>query len=124
MLVKRILPNISSNKMDESKDFYLNFIGLNLVMDMHWVLTFASPSNPTAQINIVKSDNLFVSNDHVTISVEVSDVDNLYEKAKKLNYEITYPLTNEPWGSIRRFWVKDPNGITLNLMAHIEQQPD
>ena len=118
MEIKRILPNISSNKIDESNEFYKNFLGLNLVMDMHWVLTFASTSNPTAQINIVKSDNLFISNDHVTISIEVSDVDGLYEKAKNLNYEIAYPLTNELWGPVRRFWVKDPNGITLNLMAH------
>ena len=118
MQIRRILPNISSNKMEESKDFYTNFLGLNIVMDMHWVLTFASPSNPTAQINIVKSEKDFISNDHITISIEVSEVDRLYEKAKELNYEITYPLTDEPWGPVRRFWVKDPNGITINLMTH------
>ena len=118
MEIRRIIPNISSTKMEESKDFYTNFLGLHIVMDMHWVLTFGSSSNPTAQINIVKSENSFISNDHVTISIEVSDVDSLYEKAKALGYEITYPLTNETWGPVRRFWVKDPNGITVNLMAH------
>jgi predicted enzyme related to lactoylglutathione lyase len=118
MDIRRIIPNISSNKMDESKEFYLNFLGLNIVMDMHWVVTFASLSNPTAQINIVKSDNQFSSNDHVTITIEVSDVDSLYEKAKESGYEITYPITNETWGPVRRFWVRDPNGITINLMAH------
>ena len=96
MEIKRIIPNISSTKMEESKDFYTNFLGLNIVMDMHWVLTFASPTNPTAQINIVKSEKNFISNAHVTISIEVADVDSLYEKAKELDYEITYPLTNEP----------------------------
>lgn len=120
MDIRRIIPNISSNKMDESQEFYLNFLGLTIVMDMHWVVTFASPSNPTAQINIVKSDNQFSSNDHVTITIEVSDIDSLYEKANQLGYEITYPITNEPWGPVRRFWVKDPNGITINLMAHIK----
>jgi hypothetical protein len=72
-------------------------------MDMHWVVTFASQSNPTAQINIVKSDVQFLTNDHVTITIEVSDVDNFYEKAKQLKYEITYPITNEPCGSVRSF---------------------
>jgi predicted enzyme related to lactoylglutathione lyase len=121
MEIKRIIPNISSTKMEESREFYTNFLGLNIVMDMHWVLTFASPSNPTSQINIVKSEKSFVNNDHVTISIEVSDVDTLYEKAKELNFEIAYPLTNEPWGLVRRFWVKDPNGITINLMAHRQE---
>jgi predicted enzyme related to lactoylglutathione lyase len=118
MDIRRIIPNISSNNMDESKEFYLNFLGLNMVMDMHWVITFASPTNPTAQINIVKSDLQFSTNDHVTITIEVSDVDSLYEKAKQHKYEITYPITNEPWG-VRRFWVRDPNGVTINLMTHI-----
>ncbi len=121
MEIKRIIPNISSTKMEESKDFYTNFLGLLIVMDMHWVLTFASPSNPSAQINIVKSEKDFISNDHITISIEVADVDSLYEKAKKAGYEITYPLTNETWGPVRRFWVKDPNGITINLMAHRQE---
>ena len=98
----------------------MNFLGLDVVMDMHWVVTFASPSNPTAQLNIVKSDTDFISNDHVTITMEVSEVDALYARAKELGYEITYPLTTEPWGPVRRFWVKDPNGITLNLMAHVK----
>jgi predicted enzyme related to lactoylglutathione lyase len=117
MNIKRIIPNISSQKMGESREFYANFLGLNTVMDMQWVITFASPSNPTAQINVVKSDNEFSSNDQITISVEVSDIDHLYNKAKQLHYEITYPITDEPWG-VRRFWVKDPNGVTINLMMH------
>jgi predicted enzyme related to lactoylglutathione lyase len=120
MDIRRIIPNISSNKMNESKEFYLNFLGLNIVMDMHWVVTFASPSNPTAQINIVKSDAQFLKNGHVTIRIEASDVDSLYEKAKRLKYEITYPITNEPRGPVRRFWVRDPNGVTINLMTHID----
>lgn len=59
MDIKRIIPNISSNKMEESKEFYLNSLDLNIVMDMYWVVTFASPSNPTSQLKIVKSDKNF-----------------------------------------------------------------
>lgn len=43
----------------------------------------------------------------------------MYEKAKLLNYEIPYPITNEPWG-VRRFFVKDPNGVTINVMSHFQ----
>jgi len=28
-----------------------------------------------------------------------------------------YPLTDEPWG-VRRFFVRDPNGVVLNVMSH------
>jgi predicted enzyme related to lactoylglutathione lyase len=119
MTIKRIVPNISSNKLEESKEFYINFLGLTLAMDMKWVLTFVSGSNPTAQITIVQSDKEDNSSSNITLSIEVSDIDELYEKAKALNYEIIYEITNEPWG-VRRFFVKDPNGVTINLMTHIK----
>ena len=118
MEIKRIVPNISSNSMEESRKFYSDFLGLKIVMDMEWILTFASVSNPTAQISIVKNDkpNVFVSD--ITISIEVNDIDALYKKAVALDYKIPYSITNEPWG-VRRFFVKDPNNVIINIMFHL-----
>ena len=48
----------------------------------------------------------------------MTNIDELYEKTKSNNYEITYPITNEEWG-VRRFFVKDPNGALINLMSHL-----
>ncbi|HFA49410.1 MAG TPA: hypothetical protein ENJ95_10390 [Bacteroidetes bacterium] len=45
------------------------------------------------------------------------DIVTLYNKAKTMGIEITYPITDEPWG-VRRFFVKDPNGVTVNIMCH------
>jgi uncharacterized glyoxalase superfamily protein PhnB len=28
-----------------------------------------------------------------------------------------HPLTEEPWG-VRRFFVRDPNGVVVNVVAH------
>jgi uncharacterized glyoxalase superfamily protein PhnB len=33
--------------------------------------------------------------------------------------EIVYLLANEPWG-VRRFFVRDPNGVVVNVMCHRE----
>jgi predicted enzyme related to lactoylglutathione lyase len=93
---RRIVSNINSNKFVESKKFYHEFIGMKLVMDMGWVLSFASDTNPTAQICIVKADN--ANNANMSLSIEVSDVDALYESSKLHRYEIAYHITNEPWG--------------------------
>ena len=120
MSIRRIVPNISSTKLDESREFYMNFLGLRLVMNMDWILTFASDTNETAQISIVKGDNLSELNTDITLSIEVSDIDGLYEKAKAMRYEIPYEIASEPWG-VRRFFVKDPNGVTINLMTHLKQ---
>ncbi len=120
MTIRRVVPNIHSNKLEESKRFYKNFLGMKLAMEMEWVLTFVSEDNPTAQVTIVKSDGVEMSQSNITLSIEVSDVDILYQKAEELNYEITYEIKDEPWG-VRRFWVKDPNGVTINLMKHTKE---
>ena len=37
MEIRRIVPNINSSNFEESKKFYKDFLGLNLVMDMDWI---------------------------------------------------------------------------------------
>ncbi|HWV70595.1 MAG TPA: VOC family protein [Pseudosphingobacterium sp.] len=116
----RIVPNIYSNDVEKSKQFYVEFLELNLVMNMGWILTFASKENPTAQISIFQNDKKEeLDNTAIFLSIEVSDIDKLYERAKKQNWKIVYPITDEPWG-VRRFFVKDPNGATINLLAHLK----
>tara|TARA_B100000949_G_scaffold173881_1_gene154405 strand:- start:234 stop:518 length:285 start_codon:yes stop_codon:yes gene_type:complete len=94
----------------------MDFLGMELVMDIGWVITFASKENPTAQINIFKNDKPIV--DASFISIEVSNVDQLYKQAQENKFSIVYELRNESWG-VRRFFVKDPNGATINLLSHL-----
>jgi uncharacterized glyoxalase superfamily protein PhnB len=116
--VFRIVPNIYSDNMKESKKFYIQFLQSDLVMDMQWILTFASKTNPSAQISILKNETKHkIDNQNTFLSIEVSNVDELYHRAKEHNYEIPYELTDEDWG-VRRFFVKDPNGATLNIVMH------
>ena len=52
MTVRRIVPDIKSKYLDDSRVFYVDFLGLKVAMDLGWVVTFVSPSNPTAQISV------------------------------------------------------------------------
>jgi uncharacterized glyoxalase superfamily protein PhnB len=49
--------------------------------------------------------------------VSSSDVDAVHAEAVRRGVELVHPLTEEPWG-VRRFFVKDPNGVVLNLASH------
>lgn len=118
MKIRRIVPDISSTDLEKSKKFYVDFIGLKLAMDMGWILTFISESNPTAQINILKTDQPTIDNPNVALSIEVADVDGLFKIALAEKMEIVYPLKTEYWG-VKRFFVKDPNGVTVNIMCHL-----
>jgi catechol 2,3-dioxygenase-like lactoylglutathione lyase family enzyme len=116
MSVRRVVPDIKSRHLEESRAFYVEFLGLELAMDLGFVMTFVSPSNPTAQITVVRDegDSTVLPN----VSVEVADVDRVHQRAVERGLEIVYPLTTEPWG-VRRFFVVDPNGTILNVLSHL-----
>ena len=115
MNIRRVVPDINSDHIEESRDFYAGFLGFQIAMDMGWVVTFASRSNPTAQVTVMRSEPSGVV--HPQISIEVDDVDQAHTMAIKRNLKIVYPLVDEPWG-VRRFFVADPNGVVINVLSH------
>jgi predicted enzyme related to lactoylglutathione lyase len=115
MSVRRIVPNINAADPQASKPFYENVLGLRTAMDMGWIVTFASPSNPAAQVSVVAAGDR--DEPHADISIEVEDVDACHAAAKLEGYSVVYPLTDEPWG-VRRFFVQDPNGAIVNVLSH------
>ena len=115
MGVRRILPDFKAPDPKAAAEFYADVLGLEVAMDLDWVVTYADPGNPSAQINVMREDESApVVPD---VSIEVDDVDSAYEAATKSSAEIVHPLTDEPWG-VRRFFVRDPNGRVLNILSH------
>jgi catechol 2,3-dioxygenase-like lactoylglutathione lyase family enzyme len=114
--IRRVVPNLKGQKMAESRAFYVDVVGLELGMDMGWILNFGSPDNPTAQISIITKDATGPM--HPDVSIEVDDLDAVHDRAVASGAEIVYPPTVEPWG-VRRFWVRDPNGAVINILTHV-----
>jgi hypothetical protein len=54
--VSRVVPHIQSEHLDESREFYVGLLGFTVVMDMGWIMTFASPTHPTAQLTVLRHD--------------------------------------------------------------------
>jgi predicted enzyme related to lactoylglutathione lyase len=116
MGVRRVVPDFHAEDPAAGADFYSEVLGLELAMDMDWVVMFAAPGNPTAQILVMRDDaSASVRPD---ASIEVDDVDAAYAAARRRGCEILHPLTDEPWG-VRRFFVRDPGtGKVLNILTH------
>lgn len=104
--------------MDESREFYTGLLGFRVAMDMGWIVTLASPDNPTAQLSLVRGERAVSAKENVTLTIEVGDVDAVHAEAVSRGYNIIYPLTNESWG-VRRFHLTDPNGMVINVMSHL-----
>jgi hypothetical protein len=53
------------------------------------------------------------------VVAQVADVDAIHAQAVRRGLELVYPLTDEPRG-VRRFLVKDPNGLVLTWPVSVE----
>ncbi len=108
-----MVPNLATGDVGRARDFYVDLLGFDVAMDLGWIVTLASPSNETAQVSLQQDGAQ--GGPHLTI--EVDDVDEVYTAARREGLEIVRPLTDEAWG-VRRFFVRDPDGVVVNVMAH------
>jgi catechol 2,3-dioxygenase-like lactoylglutathione lyase family enzyme len=113
MTIRRATPDIRTTDLAASRDFY-RLLGFQEAMDLGWVVTMASPSNPTAQVLLIGPDAERLQPD---MSVEVDDVDAVHAEVLAAGADIVYPLRDEPWG-VRRFFVRDPSGTIVNVVSH------
>jgi catechol 2,3-dioxygenase-like lactoylglutathione lyase family enzyme len=118
MSVLRVVPNIrtgTSAQTGRSTEFY-GLLGFEEVMDLGWITTLASPTDPTsAQVSFLTAD--LTAPVVADISVEVDDVDAVHAAVLASGAQIVYPLRDEEWG-VRRFFVRDPNGRVVNVLSH------
>jgi predicted enzyme related to lactoylglutathione lyase len=114
MTVKRIKPNIRSERFDESRAFYQDVVGLTEHGGLDWILFFGTDRREV-QLSVMSLD--VKAGVHPDISIEVDDVDEVFARAVAAGAEIVYPLTDEDWG-LRRFFVRDPNGTVINVTQH------
>jgi catechol 2,3-dioxygenase-like lactoylglutathione lyase family enzyme len=111
--IRRAVPNIRADRPGETRDFFVDLLGFEVTMDMDWIVTVASPSDPAVQVGIIGNDDPAAPG----ISVEVPDVDAVHARALEQGLEIAYPLRDEDWG-VRRFMLREPSGTIVNVLSH------
>jgi catechol 2,3-dioxygenase-like lactoylglutathione lyase family enzyme len=111
--IGRAVPNIRSDQPAETRDFFVELLGFEVAMDIGWIVTVASPADPSVQVNVIGNDDPAAPG----ISVGVDDVDDVHAKAVAQGREIVYPLRDEDWG-VRRFMLREPSGTVVNVVSH------
>lgn len=115
MAVTRIVPDITSDDISRSKEFY-RLLDLEERMDLGWVVILGPPERPDAQLLLMGRDESAPVNPDISIGVD--DVDAAHEKMLTAGVEIVHSLRDEPWG-VRRFFVRDPNGKVVNIVQNV-----
>lgn len=115
MGVRRIVANIAAENVAAAKVFYGELLELRLVMDHGWIQTFEADGMASPQISIATEGG---SGTPVPdLSIEVDDVDAVYRRAIDMGLRVIHGICDEPWG-VRRFYVRDPFGRLVNVLAH------
>lgn len=116
MQVRRIVTNLAVADGEQARRFYQQVLGLEVLMDHGWIQTLGSDARMAVQLSLAAEGG---SDTAVPLlSVEVDDLDEALRRAQAAGAPIVYGPAVEPWG-VRRFYVRDPLGNTLNILQHI-----
>ena len=116
MQVKRIVANIATKDLDAAKRFYEGVLGLDVLMNHGWIVTYGNSDKMTVQIGIAREGG---SGTPVPdLSIEVDDVDAALRRMREAGFAVEYGPADEPWG-VRRFFVRDPFSKLVNILMHL-----
>lgn len=119
---------IITEKINETKDFYVNKLGFGVTFENEFYLLLHTPNkqalvsfllpNHTTQQPIFQSA---FTGKGVYLTIEVDNVDFVYKELKDKGVPIEIDIRNEVWGD-RHFAIVDPNGIGIDIVTYT--QPD
>ena len=115
MTVRRVVANIAAENVAAAQAFYGDVLGMQVVMDLGWIMTFAAEALATPQVSVASEGGSGTS--VPDLSIEVDDLDAVYARVSAGGFAVEYGPTVEPWG-VRRFFVRDPFGRLVNILAH------
>jgi len=116
MAVRRIVANIATPDPQAAAAFYEGLLGLKIVMDHGWIVTFAADEvSAMPQVSFASEGGN--GTPVPDLSIEVDDVDAIHARAIEAGLDIVYGIVDEPWG-VRRFFVRDPFGKIVNILSH------
>ena len=115
---------IITEKLAETKTFYTEPLEFGVTFENDFYLLLHTP-NKSAELGFLLPNHpsqkpifqIAFTGKGVYLTIEVEDVDQIYEqlKAKGMSFEVD--IRDEPWGD-RHFAIVDPNGIGIDIVTY------
>lgn len=122
MDIQSISTCITTEKVAESRDFYVMHFNAKVTFDCGWYVNLQfGRKTTTMQFMAPQPGQSLCNTAGLTYNFEVKDVDAEYADLTSAGLQPVMPLADHPWGD-RGFSVLDPNGITLYIYS--EREPD
>ncbi len=118
MIANTLSPCIATEKVEESRDFYVKHFGAKVTFDCGWYVNM--------QIGKETSELQFMAPREpgppacnpagLMYNFSVDDVDAEHDRLTAAGLTPIMPLEDHPWGD-RGFAILDPNGVTLYIYS-------
>jgi uncharacterized glyoxalase superfamily protein PhnB len=131
---RSLFPMIITPALTAARDFYVQHLGFQVVFDADWYVQLHAPrvdNGVPVELAFMVPDlpsQLFplrpaFNGQGMIVTIEVSDVDALYQELREAGYEMLVELQDEPWGQ-RHFLLRDPSGTLLDVVKSIPPSPE
>lgn len=115
---------ILTEKLEATKKFYTEVLDFGVSFENEFYLLLHTP-NQQAELSFLlpnhPSQNPFFHAPYagkgMYLTIEVEDVDKIYEDIKAKGVAIKVEIRDEPWGD-RHFAIEDPNGIGIDIVRY------
>jgi len=119
---------IITTKLAESKAFYTKNLGFGVTFENEFYLLLHTP-NHEAEISFLLPNHPSqlpfyhkpFQRQGIYLTIEVDNVDEIYEEMKNKGVEIKVEIRNEFWGD-RHFSIEDPNGVIVDFVKYSPPQ--
>ncbi len=115
---------ILTEKLKETKAFYTKYLDFGVTFENEFYLLLHTP-NRQAELSFLLPNHPTQAEffhapfqgQGMYLTIEVEDVDTLYDRMKTMGIDIKVDLRDEPWGD-RHFAIQDPNGIGIDIVRY------
>ena len=126
MLTRRMDLTISTNKLEQSREFYRDYLGFELVFENDNYIEMLAQGSTTMGVSFVTpelSGGEKFTGEGIILSLEATDVDTEYARLKAAGVRICEELRDKAWGE-RSFVINDPNGVHIYIYKAIPPTPE
>lgn len=125
MKITSLYPVICTDKMTESKSFYLDHFPFEVSFDSDWYVSLRSKSEQPFELALLDYRHETVPEGFrkfftggLLINFEVEDVDSVYHGFRGAGLPVHLELRSENFGQ-RHFITSDPNGVLVDVIRVI-----
>ena len=124
MTIQSFYPVICTDRIAESKAFYLERFDFTVTFEADWYVSLRSSRHPSVELALLDYHHPSLPEPYrkpargVLLNIEVPDADSEYRRLKAAGVPIRLDLRSEAWGQ-RHFITEDPNGLLIDVIQTI-----